>query len=349
MGLPPVGQSAATHALALQRTVGNAATRRILASQIQRKLPKGLAPGTPVVHHEEGGDVEGYQIVKAIIGNYVIKGPDDKEYKGISGGNADWGVAADKTTSRAEWEKVRAAREAGAEAEKLRKELIVGENYLSADYRRINPLLAALEKSGYTSEQVRDKAFDYSAKKATILADMKAIALARKYTDEGGAEAWTEAEVDDVYRMLRTILDVWDKFETPKGAGGKQYTRVFRGDSKFLYDSFPKINPSIPENGYKEGNNAASVDVSMPGMLSTTYGDPKEHNYVKGKTVVWDIALSEVNAGKGLGANNQSEKELTFPIGTVLKIHTILVRQKDKTAEADAYGSDAEVVLKATI
>jgi hypothetical protein len=344
---PPVSRAA--HALALQRTVGNAATRRILSGQVQRKLPKGLAAETPVVHHEEAGDVTGFKIVKSVIGNYTISGPDAKEYKGISGGNPDWGTEADKAASRVEWESVRAVKAAGAEAENLRKQLIVGENYLSADYRRINPLLAALERNGYTSPEVRDKAFDYSAKKPLILADMKEIALTRKYADEEGAAAWDEDEVDTVYRMLRTILDVWDKFPKPEGAGGTAIARVFRGDTRFLFDSFPRLNPALEDNGYDEGNNDVAVDVSMPGILSTTYGDPKVHNYVKGKTVVWDIAVPPGSEGKGLGTNNKSEEEMSFPIGTVLHVTTILVRRADKTAEADVYGPSAEVVLKAHI
>lgn len=181
---PGPSTSRATQAFALQRTVGNAATRRLLSGHLQRKLPKGLAPTTRVVHHEEAGDVTGYTIVKTVIGTYTIKGPDAKEYKNISTGNADWGTEEGQAASRLEWERVRAERAAGEAAETLRKQLIVGENYLSADYRRINPLLAALEKNGYTSPQVRDKAFDYSAKKLLILADMKAIAVSRNYTDQ---------------------------------------------------------------------------------------------------------------------------------------------------------------------
>lgn len=322
---------------------------RLLRGTIQRKLPKGLAKGTPVVRHEESGDARGFEILATIVGTYKIKGPDGTEHKGVSTGNADWGLESEKEASRAEWEKVRSDRAKSAEAEKLRKELIVGENYLSADYRRINPLLAALEKHGYTSAEVRDKRFDYSAKKGSILEDMKQIAVTRKYADELGAAAWTVDEVDDVYKMLRTILDVWDKFPTPKGGEGKAHARAFRGDSRFLYDSFPKLNPALASNNYKEGDNQVGMDITMPGILSTTYGDPKEHNYVKGKTIVWDLTLSEGNEGKGLGENNQSEKEISFPIGTVLKVHTILVRLKDKSAQADVYGPDAEVVVKATI
>ena len=339
----------AASALALQRSIGNAATGRVLNGTIQRKLPKGLAKGTAVVRHEESGDAAGFEILANIVGSYKIKGPDGAEYKGISTGNADWGLAADKEASRSEWQKVREQKAASAEAENLRKELIVGENYLSADYRRINPLLAAFEKHGYTSAQVREKTFDYSAKKDTILSDMKQIAVTRKYADEMGAAAWTVDEVDTVYTMLRTILDVWTKFPTPKDGGGKSHARAFRGDSRFLYDSFPKLNPALKENAYNEGDNSVGIDITMPGILSTTYGDPKEHNYVKGKTIVWDLTLSAGNEGKGLGENNQSEKEISFPIGTVLKIHTILVRLKDKTAQADVYGPDAEVVVKATI
>ena len=53
--------------------------------------------------------------------------------------------------------------------------------------------------------------------------------------------------------------------------------------------------------------------------------------------------------GKELGTNNQSEKEMSFPIGTVLHVTQILVRVKDKSAEADVYGASAEIVLKAHV
>lgn len=334
-----------------QQIAGNVAGRAFLSGPVQRKLPAGLAPKTKVVKHEEGGDASGYEIKRSIMGNYKITTTDgDIEQKGtISTGNTEWGTEEGKVESRQVWEEQRAKIAAGAEAEKLRKELIVGENYLSADYRRINPLLAAFEKNGYVSSQVRDKEFDYSAKKANILADMKIIAVARKYADEGGAAAWTEEDVDAIYKMLRTILDVWEKFPKPVGPSKETIARVFRGDTIHIYDSFPKLNPALLENGLKEGLNDVNVDVSMPGILSTTYGDPKTHNYVKGKTIVWDITVPEKSEGKGLGTNNQSEQEMSFPIGTVLHVKQILVRQVEQTAEADVYGTIAKVVLKATI
>ena len=228
----------------------------------------------------------------------TINGPGESIHKSVSAVDASWSTVAGAEAGRIGWQSWKAEKAKAEEADKLRKELIVGENYLSADYRRINPLLAAFERQGYTSAQVRDKAFDYGSKKLAILADMKEIAVTRKYADVEGAASWTVDEVDSIYKMLRTILDVWEKFPTPKDSSGKAYARVYRGDSRFLFDSFPQLNPET--NKYVDGENAVSFDIVMPGILSTTYGDPKTHNYVKGK--MWSGTSSFQKATKERGS-----------------------------------------------
>ena len=318
---------------------------------VQRTLAAGLPLGTEVVRHEPAGDLEGFTITKVPgrFGGYTIEGNDARPFKNVSTADIAWGTKADQEASRSNFEKKLEAKQKTAAGEELRKKLIVGENYLSADYRRINPLLAAFESEGYKAEQVRDRAFDYSAKKPQILAAMKAIALSRNYTTADSADTWDTSYVDDTYAMLRTILDVWNRFPTPQANGGVPYTRVYRGDSKFLYSSFPALDPGLASNGYKDGENAVSLSITMPQILSTTYGDPKSHNYVAGKSVVWDIRLPAAHEGKGLGANNQSEQEMSFPVGTTLAVHKLLVRVTDKTQHADVYGPDAEVIVMADL
>jgi hypothetical protein len=315
--------------------------------QVQCRLAPGLPVNTEVVHHEPGGDIDGFKITKVPgkFGGYTIANNDGLQtYKNISTASIEWGTKADQAESRGVYDAEIARKQANAANDQQQKELDLGENYLSADYRRINPLLAAFERQGYQGAQVRNPSFDFSAKKPAVLATMKEIAIARKYTDTDGAESWDELDVDQTYAMLRAILNAWERFPA---AGGGTHTRVFRGDSKFLYDSFPMLDPS--RNNYKEGENLVSFSVTMPQILSTTYGDPKTHSYVKGKSLIWDISLPATHEGKGLGKNNQSEQEMSFPVGTTLLVIKVFVRMKDKMQRADTYGLDAEVIVMASI
>jgi hypothetical protein len=329
----------------LDRMAGGGAAKNDGA--VQHKLTSGLALDTEVVRHTPEGDVEGFKITKvpARFGGYTIEGSGGT-FKNVTTGSIEWGTKANQAESRRVYEEGMAQKQARAAEDQLQKDLALGENYLGADYRRINPLLAAFEKQGYSGTQVRKPNFDYASKKSAVLADMKVIAIERKYAVPSTTESWDEGYVDQTYGVLRSILNVWDRFPA---AGGGTHTRVFRGDSKFLYNSFPKLNPGLPDNGYHEGENSVSFSVTMPQILSTTYGDPKTHSYVAGKTVVWDISLPAAHEGKGLGKNNQSEEEMSFPVGTTLVVNKLLVRTTDRTQQAGTYGADAEVIVMASI
>ncbi|MFJ8623660.1 DUF4157 domain-containing protein [Kitasatospora sp. NPDC093550] len=315
---------------------------------VQRTLAAGLAPGTPVVRHTDEGDVVGQTILRFSFGSYLISEGADGKKPRASLKDKSWGTVEDQVASRAEYEAARALEldPAVLAAKQKQKDLDLGENYLSADYRRINPLLAALGQVGFTPGEIAAPGFSYKSREREVLETWRSVAMARGYADEQTTAAWDEKHLADTFDIFARINGVWDDFATPPAnADGK----VVRGDSKHMYDSFGGIlkqQEGNPDGGY------VSVDqtIEWPAILSTTYGDPLTHTYVAGKEIVWEFGLPEGHRGRALGGNNQSEQEMTFPIGTKIHITRILVRSGDFRQEKSAkYGESAAVIVFADI
>ncbi|PWK70228.1 uncharacterized protein DUF4157 [Streptomyces sp. CG 926] len=317
---------------------------------VQRALPMGLAPKTPVVKHEDDGDsTKRYEISKFNFGSYLIAETDDPQAKKlrVSPSAKEWGTVEGREESRRNYEAARRQETdpAVVAAEQKRKDLDLGENYLSADYRRINPLLAAFAQVGFAPDEIADPAFSYRSKEDAVLRAWRELAVARGYADEAAAASWDSEHLRNTYEIYARINGVWSDFPVPSAnADGK----VMRGDSKHLYESFGGIlrPDEHPDGGYV----TVGRTIVWPAILSTTFGDPLTHSYVAGKEIVWEFGLPEGHKGRSLGANNQSEQEMTFPLGTKIRVDRILVRTGEHREEqADKFGKSAVVVVFADI
>ncbi|WP_411146121.1 DUF4157 domain-containing protein [Streptomyces sp. x-80] len=323
------------------------AHRRRGTAAVQRALGPGLAKGTPVVKHEDEADSPmAYTIDRFNFGSYLVLDEDGKKVR-ASPAAKDWGTVEGREESRSAY---LAAREreldpAAVAARQKQQDLDLGENYLSADYRRINPLLAAFEAVGYAPDEIIEPGFSYKPKEAEVLAAWRGLAVARSYADEFVTEGWDAEHLRNTFDIFARINGVWSDFSTPPAnAEGK----VVRGDSKYLYESFGGVlkHENHPDGGYVTINET----ITWPAILSTTYGDPLTHSYVAGKEIVWEFSLPEGHQGRALGKNNQSEQEMTFPVGTRINIKQILVRKGDHQGDMAAeYGKSAVVIVFADI
>ncbi|MEU9701465.1 DUF4157 domain-containing protein [Streptomyces sp. NPDC047981] len=325
-----------------------AATAGAAEAPVQRTLAAGLEKGTPVVRHTDEGDIEGHTILSFRFGSYLLSEGKDGKKPRASTKDKSWGTVEGREASRAEYEAARAQEldPAVLAAKQKQKDLDLGENYLSADYRRINPLLAALVQVGFSPSAIGTPGFSYLSKENDVLLTWRNIAMARGYADEQITQSWDTKSLADTFDIFARINGVWDDFATPPA---NEEGNVVRGDSKYMYDSFGgvlKQQESHPEGG------EVSLDetIEWPAILSTTYGDPLTHTYVAGKEIVWDFTLPEGHRGRELGKNNKSEQEMTFPIGTRIHIRKILVRSgKFQQAKAEKYGKSAAIIVYADI
>ncbi|MEU6943861.1 hypothetical protein ABZ957_01235 [Streptomyces sp. NPDC046316] len=341
---------------ALQRSVGNAAVARMVQrpsvpgpageAPVQRVLAKGLDRGTAVVKHEDDGDRTGYTIDKFSLGSYLVAGPDSKKVR-VSPVAKDWGTVEGAEESRANYlaSRQKELDPAVLAAKQKQQDLNLGENYLSADYRRINPLLAAFAEVGYAPSRITAPGFSFQAKEQEVLDAWRRVAVARNYATQDTTEGWDANHLRNTYEIFARINGVWSDFDkTPANADGQ----VVRGDSKHVYDSFEGVlkPDEHPDGGYVTINKT----VEWPAILSTTFGDPLTHTYVAGKEVVWEFGLPDEHQGRSLGKNNASEQEMTFPVGTRIDIKRILVRKGDFASEMEAkYGKSATVIVFADI
>ncbi|MFJ3723593.1 DUF4157 domain-containing protein [Streptomyces sp. NPDC090045] len=320
------------------------------AAAVQRALPLGLGPQTAVVKHEDDRDSPvRYEIHKFNFGSYLIADKDNPEAKKIrvSPSAKEWGTVEGREESRRNYEAAR-EREMDPEAVAAKQkqgDLDLGENYLSADYRRINPLLAAFEEVGYAPDEITDAGFSFQSKEAEVLAAWRRLAVARGYANEAATESWDAEHLRNTFQIFARINGVWSDFpESSANADGK----VVRGDSKYMYDSFDGIlkPDDHPDGGYV----TVGKTIVWPAILSTTYGDPLTHGYVAGKEIVWEFGLPDKHQGRSLGKNNQSEQEMTFPLGTRIRVKEILVRTGEYQEEkAEKYGKSAAVIVFADI
>ncbi|MDT9693030.1 DUF4157 domain-containing protein [Streptomyces sp. P9(2023)] len=316
---------------------------------VQRVLAKGLAKGTKVVKHEDGGDKDGYTIQSFGFGSYLIapSNPEEKKPR-ASTSDKSWGTEEGRAASRAEYEASRAQEldPAVVAAKQKQADMDLGENYLSADYRRINPMLVALENVGYSPSEIKDPTFSYESKKGPLLVEWRRVAVERGLATEDTVEGWDAQHLANTFDIFARIDRVWADFpQPPANAEGN----VLRGDSKHAYESFGGILKQ-QEKHPDGGRVSLNQTIEWPAILSTTYGDPLTHTYVQGKEIIWEFGLPDVHMGRELGKNNKSEAEMTFPLGTKIKINEVLVRSgKYKQEKAEKYGPTAALIVFADI
>ncbi|MER7955853.1 DUF4157 domain-containing protein [Streptomyces sp. NPDC096030] len=319
------------------------------APAVQRVLAQGLPKGTAVVKHEDDADSPmGYSIAGFSFGSYLVAPEDGGKKVRVSPVAKDWGTAEGREESRRAYLESRAKEldPAALAAKQKQQDLNLGENYLSADYRRINPLLAALGEVGYSPSEIASPEFSFQAKETQVLDAWKRLAVARNYATDDTVEGWDAQHLRNTYDIFARINGVWSDFDTPPANADGQ---VVRGDSKYVYDSFEGIlkqDENHPDGGYV----TLDQTIEWPAILSTTFGDPLTHTYVAGKEVVWEFGLPEEHQGRSLGKNNASEQEMTFPVGTRINIKQVLVRKGDYASEKEEkYGKSAAVIVFADI
>lgn len=78
--------------------------------------------------------------------------------------------------------------------------------------------------------------------------------------------------------------------------------------------------------------------------MSTTVGDPTEHNFISSKSFIWKIHLGGKHDGHTIGDINPSEQEVIFPVGVQITVEKLIVRVDDKTLQSGYFGSNAEVI-----
>ncbi len=230
--------------------------------------------------------------------------------------------------------------EAKAKAEdeaELKEAEAAMQTYLSSGYKWINSLASALSELDYDPTQF--VTLDISSNKEKIVQIWRKIAVGRGYLAENFVKTSLTVETLDTWMdRLRLQSKHWDSL------GKKRNDEVlFRGDSNHLYDSYPFLNPDI--NDYEDGEHNINKLISWPGTMSSTYGNPMEHNFINKKTIIWHFTLKSGHRGRVIGNNNASEEEVTFPPGNLINIKKILVRRKDKTVLASTYGTSAEIII----
>lgn len=231
-------------------------------------------------------------------------------------------------------------------AEQQRLDLLAGENYLSADFRRINPLLAAFEAENFTPDMYRQLNFDFSARASQVLSAWQRIAAQRGYATSDTANSWNSEYLTATHGIFKQIMRVWNHFQQRPGT-----TTVYRGDARYLYASYPRLDPRAEAgNNYREGvNPVTGYTINWPGILSTTYGDPVTHNFINNKDIIWKLTLQTGHEGRILGSNNASEQELTFPPATKLRVDNLIVRNTNKSLRAAEFGRVASLIIEATV
>jgi hypothetical protein len=232
-----------------------------------------------------------------------------------------------------------------AAARKIEEDKGRGETYLSSGYRMINPLLAAFDALGVDPSNHRDPEYNFNSIQDKVLEKWREIAVQRNMADQGMADTWDRKALHDTYENVRAMARVWDKFTVPEIPGGV----VARGDiARHLYGNYPALDPS--KNGLGDGEHAVSVQITWPGIMSTTLGDPKSHNFIQAKSFIWRFSVADGHPGRIIGANNPSEQEVTFPVGVKVSISKLIIRTgEDKSLKSSEFGSTAEVIAYATL
>ncbi len=218
-----------------------------------------------------------------------------------------------------------------------------GERFLSSEYRIVNPLLAALEELGVDPAVHQSPDYDYRPIEARLIQVWKRIAIARG-SSPVTVETWDGDNLKETYGVVRSMARVWDKYEVPDIPGGA----VTRGDTgAFMYAAYPFLDPKT--QGYPDGELAFSKTITWPGVMSTTVGDPKDHNFIQAKSFIWKLQARAPHKGRIIGSINPAEQEVTFPVGSKVIIEKLIVRVHDKTLHAAEFGSVADVIALARL
>ncbi len=218
-----------------------------------------------------------------------------------------------------------------------------GERFLSSEYRIVNPLLAALEELGVDPAAHQMPDYDYRPIEAKLMAAWKRIAIARG-SSPVTVETWDGDNLKETYGVIRSMARVWDKYEAPEIPGGA----VTRGDTgAFMYGAYPFLDPV--KQGYPDGELALAKTITWPGVMSTTVGNPKDHNFIQAKSFIWKFQTRTPHKGRIIGSINPAEQEVTFPVGSRVVIEKLIVRVHDKTLHAAEFGSVAEVIALARL
>ncbi|MEU6806590.1 hypothetical protein [Streptomyces neyagawaensis] len=259
----------------------------------------------------------------------------------VSGSDRAWATEANAAASRSAF-----LAEAKQQAEKQKKDdLGQGGIYLTGGYRRINSLLAAFERAGYTPAQVRDANFNFSGRADVVLETWQQVATERGYASGEATESWDMQDLGMSHDTIKAIHRVWDHFPHAVIPDNT----LIRGDSEQIFSSFDGIlNPErYPRGGYHN----VGRTISWPGILSTTMSSPTTHNFANWKAVIWKFDVpKQDHPGRVLGSENQAEAEVTFPVSTQIKIKRVLVRNgrfaRELTGE---FGDKAKVIVFADI
>lgn len=218
-----------------------------------------------------------------------------------------------------------------------------GERFLSSEYRIVNPLLAAFDalKVDPTVHQSPD--YDYTPLQGKLLKEWRRIAVERG-AGKDMVETWDFDKMKETYGVIRSMARVWDKYEMPEIPGGA----VSRGDTgAHMFSAYPQLDPrKIP---LADGEHAVSINLTWPGVMSTTVGDPKDHNFIQAKTFIWRFKVDPKHKGRSIGTINPSEQEVTFPVGTKIHVEKLVVRLVDKSLMSSEFGTNAEVIAIAKI
>ncbi len=231
------------------------------------------------------------------------------------------------------------------QARLIREDKARGETYLSSGYRSINPLLAAFDALKVDPSVHRSPDYNYTAIQSKLLLKWREIAQARGMADKKATDAWDLVLMAETYEFVRAMARVWDDFKVPDIPGNA----VARGDTgRFMYAAYPALDPT--KNGLGDGEHSVGITITWPSIMSTTMGDPKEHNFITAKTFIWKFSVTDGHPGRVIGTNNASEAEVTFPVGVTVSINKLVIRTgDDKSLKAGEFGSTAEVIAYARL
>ncbi|MDF5719185.1 MAG: DUF4157 domain-containing protein [Rhizonema sp. PD37] len=227
--------------------------------------------------------------------------------------------------------------------QKIPSSATAGGQFLSSGYKRINPLLSALYKLGIKADPKQSESLvtRVQNRKVEILKVWKAEAESMKPSDTENIKTWDDKDLTITVENIQAINKEWAGYEKP------EVEKVYRGDSVTLYKVFKQLEPETLK--LEDGKHTYTDTITWPGLMSTTIGDPKTHNFINGKTIVWDLDVRNNHNGRVIGNENPSEAEVTFPVGTTIKVNELIVRRQNKDLEASTYGDSAELIVKGTI
>ena len=220
----------------------------------------------------------------------------------------------------------------------------VSEEYTTTGYYPINSAYNALKNAGIDLDNVSNlrQILEGNSK---IVDDWQSI-LKSRYDRAYDTASISEKDLWNKFieyaEKAQLLKKDWDLI--PANINFK-LKKVIRGDTLSIVDSLP-----VNFKNLKPGTNSLSeTTFTWPAIMSTTYGSAAQNNFVGSKQIVWDINLPDAHRGKSL-RGYASEKEITFPEGTSLRIDSITLREGDfKNFESEIFGNSSTYIIKATM